>query len=227
MASQHFQARPVCRADTVIQYSKVPANEKRTNILLQVDRTGTPNRGGKMYTPSGDYPRLSLILAGEIVAITIFWSTARYVFELPLGYAIAGIIAIAIAGVVSTSILPVVCRTSFSILLFINFSIVSIAAAWAAGILLILAGKAAYFLIALAFVATACSAAAANEAGLKFGKAMAMLAWASAIVFGSFRLMALGDVSSGLAIAVMGSMSTLLLGSVLQRVEENKLCSIS
>jgi hypothetical protein len=180
-----------------------------------------------MYTLSGDYPRLSLILAGESVAITIIWSTARYVFELPLGYTISGIIAVAIAGVVSTAILPVVCRTTFSILLFINFSIVSIAAAWAAGVLLVFAGKAAYFFIALAFVTTACSAAAANEAGLKFGKAMAMLAWSSAIVFGSFRLMALGDVSSGLAISVMGSMSTLLLGSVLQRVEENKLCSIS
>ncbi|HXV19503.1 MAG TPA: hypothetical protein VD811_00770 [Desulfuromonadales bacterium] len=180
-----------------------------------------------MDTLRRDYPGLSLILAGEIVAITFIWSTARYVFELPLGYSVSGIIAVAIAGVTFTAILPIVYRTTLATLLFLNFSIVSIAAAWAAGIIHIIAGQAAYFLIALAFVTTACSAAAANEAGLKFGKAMAMTIWASAIVFGSFRLMALGDVSSGLAIAVMGSMSTLLLGSVLQRVEGKKLYSIS
>lgn len=173
-----------------------------------------------MHTLQGAYPRLSLVLAGEIAAITIIWSLARYVFELSLGYAIPGIIAVTIVIVVSTAILPVVFRTSFSILLFINFSIVSIAAAWAAGIIFILVGQAAYFLIALGFVTTACSAAAANEAGLKFGKSMAMIAWASAVVFGSFRLMAMGDVASGLAMAAMGSMCTLLLGPVLQRVED-------
>jgi len=176
-----------------------------------------------MNALGGDYLKLSLILAVEIAAITMIWSTARYLFELALDYAIPGIIAIAIAAVLSTAILPVVRRTTFAILLFINFSIVTIAAAWAAGIILILAGQAAYFLIALAFVTTACSAAAANEAGLQFGKAMAMIAWASAIVFCSFRFMALGDVNVGLVIALTGIMGTLLLGSVLQRVEDKRL----